>query len=305
VKLNESFAGEGNAVLTNPCPLPRDDEEARNTVRESLTTLKWSAAAESYPRYLRKIGEMGCVIEEFIEGEPFRSPSVQLRTTPLGEVEIISTHDQVLGGPVGQEYLGCRFPASEEYRELIQREALRVGEVLRDLGVVSRFGVDFVAVKDGKGAWKCFAIEINLRMGGTTHPFLALQFLTGGELDREGGLFISPRGTPKYYFSTDSLKSPAYRGLLPDDLVEVLALHGLNFLPSTETGVLFHMIGPISQYGKVGVTCIGDSRDEADALYQWTTRVLDQETGASPERQGRLERLFDRPGMEWRLPGME
>ena len=48
-------------------------------------------------------------------GEEIRSPSVQLRITPLGQLEVLSTHDQVLGGPSGQSYLGCRFPADPAY----------------------------------------------------------------------------------------------------------------------------------------------------------------------------------------------
>ena len=51
-------------------------------------------------------------------------------------------------------------------------------------------------------------------MGGTTHPFLALQFLTGGRLDPGTGMFLSPRGLPKYYRNTDNLRSTAYRGLI-------------------------------------------------------------------------------------------
>ena len=65
------------------------------------------------------------------------------------------------------------------------------------------------------------ALEINLRMGGTTHPYLALQFLTGGQLDPETGLFLSPTGHAKYYRATDNLQSEAYRGLLPEDLIEI------------------------------------------------------------------------------------
>jgi hypothetical protein len=116
-------------------------------------------------------------------------------------------------------------------------------------------------------------------MGGTTPPFLALQFLTGGEIDLESGLFISHRGEERYYYATDNLTSPQYKGLLPEDLMDILTLHGLQFRHSTETGVLFHMIGALSQYGKVGVTCIGGSRAEADELYQRTVEILDLETG--------------------------
>ena len=49
-------------------------------------------------------------------GDEFRSPSAQLRISPLGEVERLSTHDQLLGGPTGQSYLGCRFPADAVLR---------------------------------------------------------------------------------------------------------------------------------------------------------------------------------------------
>ena len=112
------------------------------------------------------------------------SPSAQFRTSPTGEVLAISTHDQILGGESGQVYLGCSFPAHEDYRMAIQHRSIRVGEVLARHDVVSRFGVDFLACKDApEDWWKLTALEINLRVLGTTHPFLALQFLTGGALD--------------------------------------------------------------------------------------------------------------------------
>ena len=42
--------------------------------------------------------------------------------------------------------------------------------------------------------------------------------------------------------------------------------------------VLFHLIGAVSEFGKLGLTAIGDSREEADALYYKTLEVLDRET---------------------------
>ena len=33
-----------------------------------------------------------------------------------GLVEVLSSHEQVLGGASGQTYLGCSFPAAESYR---------------------------------------------------------------------------------------------------------------------------------------------------------------------------------------------
>jgi hypothetical protein len=143
-------------------------------------------------------------------------------------------------------------------------------------------------------------LEINLRMTGTTHPFMALEFLTGGALESDTGVFRSPRGEPKYYVASDNLKSPFYRGLLPEDLMDIVVVNGLDFRPSTETGTLFHMIGGLSQYGKLGVTCIGNSPEEADEVYRRTVAVLDCETGASQTQGGRASPLLDR-----RAPRME
>jgi hypothetical protein len=118
-------------------------------------------------------------------------------------------------------------------------------------------------------------VEINLRMGGTTHPYLALQFLTGGQLDPDWGLFLSPRGRPKYYRSTDNLRSERYRGLLPEDLMEILTINGLHYNHNSESGVLFHLIGALSQFGKLGMTAIGNSRKSGN-LDQRTREILDR-----------------------------
>ena len=86
------------------------------------------------------------MVEERITGEEPRSPSVQLRVTPLGKVELLSTHDQ-LGGPTGQSYFGCRFPAEGAYASAITREAAKVGARLAAEGVLGRFAIDFVTVR--------------------------------------------------------------------------------------------------------------------------------------------------------------
>lgn len=298
VKLNAGFSGEGNALFTYPA----DSQESpdRAAIDAAIDALHFTAKDETIGRFLGKLSEMGGIAEEFIEADEVSSPSVQMRIDPLGEVNVISTHEQVLGGLTGQVYLGCRFPADGAYRSLLTEEALKIGRALRDRGVVSRFAIDFLLTRRAAGPWECHAIEINLRMGGTTHPFLALEFLTGGALDPDSGLFLSSRGVAKSYFSTDTLKSTFYRGLLPEDLIDIIVTHGLQFRSTTETGVLFHMIGALSPYGKVGVTCIGDSPAEAEELYHRTVEVLDSETGAVEGQGGRIRRLLDA-----RIPHME
>jgi hypothetical protein len=274
LKLEESFSGEGNALVRFP------EEDGRPAIADALRRLQTSVASETPERYLEKFRTMGGIVEEFLEGGETRSPSCQIRVDPHGEVILVSTHDQLLGGPTDQLYLGCRFPAEDAYRRQIQDAGRRIGEVLAFHGVVSRLAIDFVVRRASPAApWDVFALEINLRIGGTTHPFLALEFLTGGRLDRDTGLFHAPSGLAKFYRSTDNLQSDAYRGLSPEDLLEITTINHLHYSHGTETGVLFHMIGAISQYGKIGVTVIGNGHEQVDSIYEKTIAVLDHETG--------------------------
>ena len=133
-------------------------------------------------------------------------------------------------------------------------------------------------------AYDIYLSEINLRMGGTTHPYLALQFLTGGQLDPASGLFRSSSGQTKYYRATDNLHGELYRGLLPEDLIEILTINKLHYSHATERGVLFHLIGALSQFGKVGLTAIASSPEEVDDLYQRTLTVIDREANIGRHR---------------------
>jgi hypothetical protein len=286
VKLNEGFGGEGNGVFTYP-----ENRGDRDAIRTSLQTLSWTSSTETIDSFLRKFDTMSGIVEELVVAAEIRSPSVQMRILPDGQSQLVSSHEQVLGGSTGQSYLGCRFPARDDYRQQLLSEAMKVGRVLGKKGVIGRFAVDFLVCRDPGDGWTTHAIEINVRMGGTTPPYYALEFLTGGGLDDESGLFMAPGGQAKYYSATDNLKSPAYRGLLPEDLFEIIARHNLNFRHSTGTGALFYMIGALSQYGKVGMTCIGNSPEEAQALFERTTAVLDRETG---DGHGEQAPLLDR-----------
>ncbi len=277
VKLDEGFSGEGNAVF--------DFEGAPGSGLESwvlnrLPRLAFEAKGMTWDLFAEKLAGMGGTVEAFVEGAVKRSPSAQFRVDPLGRLEPISTHDQVLGGRTGQIFLGCRFPADDDYRLQIQENGARAARVLAEKGVLGRFAVDFLSVKHG-GAWRHYAIEVNLRKGGTTHPFLMLQYLTDGRYDAESGSFLTPAGHPRCYYASDNLEAERYRGLTPSDLIDIAALNGLHFNGACQEGVAFHLIGALSEFGKLGVLCIGPSHDRAEALYRRTVEILDRESGAS------------------------
>ena len=147
---------------------------------------------------------------------------------PEGKVKILSTHDQILDDKDGQVYLGCRFPAGDEYRLAIQELGLKVGLELAKKGAIERFGVDFLAVHEND-QWHLWAIEINLRKGGTTHPFMTLKLLTNGHYNYENGLFYSVEQKSKYYLASDNLQKPQYHGLLPEDLMDIVVKNRLHF----------------------------------------------------------------------------
>jgi PGM1 C-terminal domain len=282
VKLNEGFSGEGNALLDlRPFdgikPGMTTHTQRVTKIYDQLPGLHFEAKAETWENYSSRIPELGAIAEAFIEGEGKRSPSVQGRVTPGGDVEILSTHDQILGGRSGQIYLGCKFPADEAYRLQIQNLGLKVGQGLADKGALERFSVDFIAVPR-EGEWDIQAIEINLRKGGTTHPFMTLKFLTTGRYDLSSGLFYSQQGRAKCYMATDNLQKSQYQGLLPNDLMDIIAHYQLHFDTSTETGAVFHLMGCLSEFGKLGLTCIGNSPQQAEDCYRQVVHAIDQET---------------------------
>lgn len=275
IKLNDGFSGEGNAILKYP---DLAGKELFNWIHHNLYREIVPVAKDlAIDTFLEKFKIMGGVVEAFIEGDVKVSPSVQCRINPLGEVDVVSTHDQLLGGDDGQVFLGAHFPADKDYRVEIAAMGKAVAVELKKGGVLGRFSIDFISVKENE-TWKHYAIEINLRKSGTTHPFLMLEFLTHGQFDEATGLFETPSKQNRYYFTSDNLKSDAYKGLTPQDLIDIAMFHGLHFDGAAQKGVMFHMIGALSQFGKMGIVCIGESPEEANEFYNRTIEVLNAET---------------------------
>lgn len=275
VKLNDGFSGEGNAVFDFRGTAP--ETVTLEWVRDRLPNLAFEASGMTWALYSEKLEAMGGIVEAFIDGEDKRSPSAQLRIDPTGSVEPISTHDQLLGGSNAQIFLGCRFPADETYRMEIQQRGLQVANALARHGALGRFSVDFLSVREPSGGWRHYAIEINLRKGGTTHPFLMLQSLTDGSYCERSGHFRIPGGEPRYYYASDNLESELYRGLLPFDLIDIAAMNRLHWHGTNQEGVAFHLMGALSEFGKLGVVCIGPSYERAKSYYDETVSILDRE----------------------------
>jgi len=277
VKLNDGVAGNGNATVD----LRDVDGGRRELVAERVAVLELESPTLTRDEYWDRFARDGGIVEERVTGTELRSPSVQLRVLPDGQVELLSTHDQLLGGPSGQRYIGCTFPADPAYSRLISGPAEVIGRRLAAEGVLGRFAVDFVVVRDDAGEWEAHAIELNLRKGGTTHPFLTLQFLTDGRYDGPSGRFLTSTGAERHLVATDHLESPALRALRVGDLFDAVARHRLHFDQSRETGVVFHMISCLTELGRVGLTAVGSTPDEAMDIFRRAEQILLTEATAA------------------------
>jgi hypothetical protein len=131
------------------------------------------------------------------------------------------------------------------------------------------------------GGWRPYAIELNLRKGGTTHPFLTLQFLTDGRYDPDAGRFTAPNGRSKHLVASDHVHSPLFRAFTPEDVFDVAVRRGLHFHATHETGVVFHMLSALGESGHLGLVAVEDTAAGAEDLYGRAVAVLEEDAAAA------------------------
>ena len=93
-----------------------------------------------------------------------------------------------------------------------------------------------------------------------------LQYLTDGRYDPATTTYRTATGRACHYYASDNLQSDAYVGLTPDDLIEIAVANDLHFDAAAQQGVVFHLIGALSEYGKLGTVCIGEPRGRRTIL---------------------------------------
>jgi PGM1 C-terminal domain len=281
LKLDDGVSGEGNATVDlGGLPEPgAPDEIARIDLR--LARLVPAVPYVSPRAFLAKLAGCGGIVEERITGRELRSPSVQFLVSPTGVVELLSTHDQILGGKSGHQYQGCRFPADPAYAPMIAALARRAAYHLAKLGVIGRFAIDFVVARTDEARWEPFALELNLRTGGTTHPYQTLSRLVGGRYDSASASFITAGGQRRHYVASDYLEDERLRALDPDGALAIAQRSGIRFDRRKRVGTVFHMLGPLNELGRAGVTAISDTADRAAALYDHARAALIEEAADS------------------------
>jgi hypothetical protein len=254
-------------------PPPGDNAE-RARILARLEAAPWPEVG-LIPSFLGEVAANGAVVEELLQGAEQHSPSAQLAIAPSGEVKLVSTHDQILHGSLGQTYFGARFPENHAYAALVGREALKIGTRLAAAGAVGWCSIDFVVARATSGEWRAFALEINLRTGGTTHSLMMLQHLTGGGYDAETCAFVTPERCRKFYMCSDLLESADYRCFAPDALIELMRRHDLLFDPRHQTGVVLHMLGSAAMIAHISLMAVGESPETAEQAFRAAVAVIE------------------------------
>ncbi len=201
-----------------------------------------------------------------------------MRALPDGTVELLSTHDQLLGGPSGQAYLGCVFPAAPDYAALIAEPALVVGRHLAARGVLGRFAVDFVAVQDDEGDVVGVRDRAQPAQGRHDPPLPDAPVPDGRRrTTARTGLFRTTDGRPKHLVATDHFEDDRLTALTVDDVFDIVVRRRLHFDAARQTGTVLHMISCVTECGRLGLTSVGDSAEQAWELYQEAGRVILEE----------------------------
>ena len=136
VKLEDGVLGEANAIIDLLGLLAPGAADELSRIGTRLAELVPAVGSISAATFLDKLARHAGIVEERIAGRELRSPSVQFHIAPGGALELLSTHDQILDGPSGQRYPGCRFPADPSYASKIGVLAGRAAQHVADIGVI-------------------------------------------------------------------------------------------------------------------------------------------------------------------------
>ena len=246
------------------------------TPAQALTTVELMSRIDAVvPAWFLSDLKAGGVVEELVVGPEVTSPSAQAVIRPGGDVSVLATHEQVLGGESGQVYTGSRFPADPSYADALAEHVAAVGRLLAGRGALGWLAVDFVARREGHG-WALAAVDLNLRKGGTTHSYAALQHLVPGSYDPITSRWVAAAdGSPRYYRSSDSVGGPRWLGMEPTHAITSLAAAGLAFDHARGTGVVLLMFPSLDRDGTIGVIAIGRSAAESQRLYDAVPAALE------------------------------
>jgi hypothetical protein len=274
-KLNAGTSGNGNLYADVSGWMRMTREQRVASARAQMEAFK-VGSVNDLKNFLQLTQSMGCVVEEFLNLTNATFPSGQAEIMPDGTVRVLSTHEQILKDK--NVFQGLWFLAKPAYRNRLEEMTAAVGKELARHGVIGRIAVDYAAVPRPDGGYDLFGIEVNVRLGGSTHPYGAAVGLTDS-VYKDGVLRRKSDGAQVFYKSLDHDVRLNLIGLDVDPFLAFFARpenRGLVFDAKAGKGVLFHLLSAVRIKGNVGYTIIGLSKNEVTKLQQRLTKALDQ-----------------------------
>jgi hypothetical protein len=101
---------------------------------------------------------------------------------------------------------------------------------------------------------------------------------TQGAYDTGTGQLLAG-GQSRAYVASDNLKAASLVGRTPAEIITEVRRRGWAFDPERGTGATLHLLGALREHGKMGVTCIAPTMNEAEELYDELSTAL---VGAAP-----------------------
>lgn len=272
MKLDQSAAGYGNRVMKfEEITNDMSEEEAKAIISKRFQN------REIFPEsFIKRIeGEDGAIVEEFIDCKNYRSPASLYMINGVNDVKMRYTYDQLLGGEDNQVYQGSLGPINVN-RSFVEGDligfSLRIGAALSQEGVAGNIGTDYVTcdADDSENPDRlAFAIENNVRMTGTSYPYYTMMTLVGEDLIKT-----------KYMKSFDDVKIPIITHRIFRHRVQrgfylsFLARHPDALNVTTARGCIIH--NDTFRLGKLGVSCLADSKDEVVEMYDRFSKSIYQ-----------------------------
>ena len=88
-------------------------------------------------------------------------------------------------------------------------------------------------------------------------------------------------GAARVYRATDNLVHPSWTSLRPRDVIEAVARTGYHWDRDTRTGVVLHMLSGLAVDGRIGLTAVAESQEDADRMYDACQAAITASAAAS------------------------
>eukprot|EP00658_Telonema_sp_P-2_P047849 TRINITY_DN36424_c0_g1_i2.p1 TRINITY_DN36424_c0_g1~~TRINITY_DN36424_c0_g1_i2.p1 ORF type:complete len:356 (+),score=91.48 TRINITY_DN36424_c0_g1_i2:319-1386(+) len=280
-----------NTQYPNAAELMDEDEEVmeaaedlRLTVKKELTTKVPKRAAIScntvytdWKDFMKAFKRSGGVIEA-CPSTVKASPSANIMISPDGDLELVSTQEQLFGSPFVCSATLC--PMVSLPAGAARAAALAIGKVCYSKGIIGHVGIDFVVFLDeSTNNLRLWAVDLNLRMTSSLCGFRLFSFLTkNGQFDPKTGTYHSggaqnalgeaatptsgSKKTERAFVHVDMLANPKMSEVQHTAFFNLCRLRGVSYDLKLMMGTAFKLVDSFV-CGAVGLISIQPTREKA------------------------------------------